>query len=184
MILNLSFSWWLNYQILISDQKLLPNVPLLTLSSLNPVLKNNCWLWLSMLKRMNCKLRNKNWSRNKTNSRLSWMNSNHHCWNNFHKPIQPQFWTIRNLSIIWKRLKQQLMKFNNNQKLPKLLKLILTHKEKSIVQLLLKVLCFISCVFLSASLTTCINIHLKVSLSSSLKPSKELLKKMRQELVS
>lgn len=137
-----------------------------------------------MLKRINCKLRNKNWLRNKTNSRLFWMNSNHHCWNNFHKLIQPQFWTTNNLLTIWKRQKQQQMKFNNNQKLPKLQKSILTPKEKSIVQLLLKALCFISCVFLSALLITCINIHSKVSLSSSSKPFKEPLKKMKQELVS
>lgn len=74
------------------------------------------------------------------------------------------------------------MKFKNNQKLLKLLKLILTLKDKSIVQLLLKALCFISCVFLFASLIICINIRLKASLSSSSKLSKELLKKMKQEL--
>lgn len=112
------------------------------------------------------------------------MNSNHLCWNNFQKLTQPQFWITKNWLITWKRLKQQQTKFKNNQKSPKLLKSTLTHKEKFIVQSLLKELCFTSCVFLSASLTTCINIHLKVSLSSSSKPYKELSKKTRQELVS
>lgn len=179
-----SCSWWLNYQILILDQKSQPNVQSSTSSSLNQVSKNNCWLWSSMSKRMNSKLRNKNWSRNKTSSRSSWTNSNLHCWKNYQKPIQPLFWTTKNLLTISKRPKLLLMKFKNNQKLLKLQKLTSTLKEKSIDQWLLKAPCSISCVFLSVSLTTCISTHWKVSSNSSSKPSKEPSRRTKLELAS
>lgn len=179
-----NFSWWLNYQILTSDQKLLLNVQSSTSSSLNQVLKSNCWQWSLTLKRTNFKWRNKNWWRNKTSSRSSWMNCNPHCWSNCHRPTLLLSWTTKSLLTTWRKLKSQPMKFKNNQKSPKSHKSTSTHKEKSIVQWLQKAPCYISCVFHYASLTTCINTHWKVSLSSSSRQSKELLKRMKPESVS
>ena len=112
------------------------------------------------------------------------MNYNLHCWSNCQKLILQPFYKIKSWLIISKRPKLQLFQSNNNQNRPKKQKSISTPKEKFIGLLLLKVLCFTSCVFLSALSIICINIPLKVSSSSSLKPLKELKKKMKQGLTN
>lgn len=137
-----------------------------------------------MLKRTNFKLKSKNWSRNKTSSRLFWTSLSHHCWNNFQRPTHRLFWITRSWLTTWKRPRPQQMRFNSNQKSQRSLKSISTHREKSIVLWLLKAPCSTSCVSLSVSSTTCTSIPWRVSSNSSSRLSREQWKRTKLELVS